>query len=84
MDYVTTVLDLKLNKEYVMVVMEKGIQLHPIIPTETNEDRSQNFPEESKATEKIVKADLMDKFLIYVTDVSKTNHFKVLKMFCLK
>jgi hypothetical protein len=71
-EYITTINGIKLNREYVMIEMERGVQLHRVVSNDEDQ-RSRMFPEEDKQTERLVSADLMDKFFIYSTDVSQKS-----------
>ncbi|CAD5215524.1 unnamed protein product [Bursaphelenchus okinawaensis] len=75
-EYITTVKKVKINKEYVMVVMDQSVQIHLIIKNEDNTN-SKKFPEDTKDNERVLHADLMDKFFVFATDKNRLRYFSL-------
>ena len=66
-EYLSTVVQLQLNHEYVAVSMEGKVRVHKI--QEREEDVAITFPEGNRKA-KIISSSLTPHFLIFSTDVS--------------
>ncbi|KAI6201750.1 WD repeat-containing protein 19 [Aphelenchoides besseyi] len=74
-EYITTINGMKMNRDFVMIEMERGVLLHSIKPE--NENKRRMFPEEGKSSERLEKADLLEKFLVYSTDKHRIRYFSL-------
>ncbi|KAK6745808.1 hypothetical protein RB195_012120 [Necator americanus] len=73
-DYLSTVNDVKLNDEYICVVMEGKARLHRIINSDSYP--SITFPEQSRNS-KLLAAALSNHFLIFSTEASYLVFFSI-------
>ncbi|EYB86235.1 hypothetical protein Y032_0283g1331 [Ancylostoma ceylanicum] len=73
-DYLSTVIDVKLNDEYVCVVMEGKARLHRIINSDSHP--SITFPEPSRNS-RLVAAALSNHFLIFSTEANYLVFFSL-------
>ncbi|RCN25606.1 hypothetical protein ANCCAN_28680 [Ancylostoma caninum] len=73
-DYLSTVIDVKLNDEYVCVVMEEKARLHRIINSDSHP--SITFPEPSRNS-RLVAAALSNHFLIFSTEANYLVFFSL-------
>uniref|UniRef100_A0A183C7E0 WD_REPEATS_REGION domain-containing protein n=1 Tax=Globodera pallida TaxID=36090 RepID=A0A183C7E0_GLOPA len=87
-DYMTTILKLKLNREFVMARLDKRVHLHRIIRSQGNppadsSDHSAGddllFPDlnETNPRDVILDADLSDKFFLYSTTSRFLNYYSL-------
>uniref|UniRef100_A0A914HUV5 WD repeat-containing protein 19 n=1 Tax=Globodera rostochiensis TaxID=31243 RepID=A0A914HUV5_GLORO len=86
-DYMTTILKLKLNRDFVMARLDKRVHLHRIIRSQGNPpDSSDNsagddllFPDlnETNPRDMILDADLSDKFFLYSTTSRFLNYYSL-------
>ncbi|KAH7716252.1 hypothetical protein AAVH_16378 [Aphelenchoides avenae] len=79
-EYIATVVQMKMNREFVMAKLDQTAQLHKMeTMLNATDDNSKLFPEQKLHSnyERLIDCDLMEKFFVYSSDSNHIRYFSL-------